>query len=63
MPTIVWNRTERDVVKLGSRALLFASSADADVWLARNALKTNDSKATKPYTGGNGTIYDKLTVT
>lgn len=63
MPTIIWNRTERDVVKSGGRTLLFASSADADTWLARNALKTNDAKNTKPLTGVTATTYDKISVT
>lgn len=60
--TIIWNRTAQDVVKSGGQTLIFFSAADADTWLARNALKVGDSKATKPLTGVTATVYDKVTV-
>lgn len=61
--TIIWNRTEQNCVHSGGQVLVFASGTDADVWLARNALKTNDAKNTKPLTGVTSTTYDKITVT
>lgn len=60
--TIIWNRTAQDVVKSSGQTLVFSSAADADAWLARNAVKQNDHKATKPLTGVTATVYDKITV-
>lgn len=61
--TIIWNRTVQNVVMNGGQALVFTDSTDADVWLARRALKTNDSKNTKPLTGVTSTTFDKISVT
>lgn len=61
--TIIWNRTEQNCVHSGGQVLVFASGTDADVWLARNALKTNDGKNTKPLTGVTATTFDKVSVT
>lgn len=61
MPTIIWNRTDRDVVHNGAKTLVFSTSGDADVWLSRQAVKNRDSKATPE--GGGAKVYDKLTVT
>ena len=60
--TIIWNRDEQNCVHSGGRVLVFASGTDADVWLARTAVKNNDSKTTKPLTGVTSTTYDKVTV-
>jgi hypothetical protein len=61
--TILWNRDEQDVVHVSGRTLVFASSADADVWLARGALKRNDSKIAAPRTGVTAATFDKISVT
>lgn len=61
--TIIWNRTEQNCVHVGGQVLVFASATDADTWLARNALKQNDGKSTKPLSGVTSTTYDKVTVT
>jgi hypothetical protein len=61
--TIIWDRTKQNVVLVGGQALVFASGTDADVWLARGALKTNDQKNTKQFTGVTSTTYDKISVT
>ena len=63
MAVIIWNRHERDVVKSSGRTLVFATSADADVWIARNAVKNTDAKTPKALTGFTSTTFDKLTVT
>lgn len=60
--TTIWNRDEQNYVHSGGQVLVFASGTDADTWLARNALKTNDTKSTKPKTGVSTTTFDKVTV-
>jgi len=60
--TIIWNRTEQDVVKSSGKTLVFVSGTEADTWLARGALKQNDGKTTKPLSGVTATVYDKVTV-
>lgn len=61
--TIIWDRTNQNCVHSGGQVLVFASGTDADVWLARNALKQNDGKTTKPLTGVTTATLDKITVT
>lgn len=45
--TILWNRTTQDVVTSSGKALVFATEADADVWLDRAITDT---------------VYDKVAV-
>jgi hypothetical protein len=54
MAVVLWSRAQRDVVRNGGKALVFASSAEADVWLARRPVA--------PEKLALGTV-DKLTVT
>lgn len=60
--TVIWDRTNQNFIHSGGQVLVFAQSADADTWLARNALKQNDNKAVRPLTGVTSTVFDKITV-
>lgn len=60
--TVIWCRDEQEFVKSGGRTMVFASTTEANTFLARGAVKRLDEKATRPRTGQTTTTYDLVTV-
>lgn len=60
--TVIWNRDEQEFVHASGRTLVFASTTDANTYLARGAVKRQDEKSTKPKTGVTTTTFDLVTV-
>ena len=60
--TVIWNRTEQDVLRSGGRPIVFPNAAAADTHLARPSFIQSANTVTKPHTGVIAIQYDKIVV-